>query len=104
MKRALAIAVVLLVAVVGASVSCYVRDKHLEAAFNRITVGMAEQQIVSVMGKPESIGKCGALGGIPAGCSKEYLYPSSNPFALVTWAVFVDANGHVLNKCQYASP
>jgi hypothetical protein len=104
MKRASAIALVVLVAVLGTTLSCYVRNRNLERTFDRVTVGMAEQQIVTVMGKPDSIGKCGELGGIPPGCSKEYLYSSSNPFTLVTWAVFLDANGHVLHKYQYASP
>ena len=104
MKRASAIALVVLVAAVGTGLSCYVRNRNLEHAFDRVTVGMAEQQIVTVMGKPDSIGKCGELGGIPPGCSKEYLYASSNPFTLGTWAVFVDANGHVLDKYQHSSP
>jgi hypothetical protein len=104
MKRASAIALLVVVAAIGTALSCYVRNRNLERAFDRVTVGMAEQQIVTVMGKPDSIGKCGELGGIPPGCSKEYLYSSSNPLTLVTWAVFVDANGHVLDKYQYSSP
>jgi hypothetical protein len=55
MKRASAIALVVLVAVLGTTLSCYVRN--LERAFDRVSVGMAEQQIVTVMGKPDSIGK-----------------------------------------------
>jgi|HubBroStandDraft_4_1064222.scaffolds.fasta_scaffold1716447_2 outer membrane protein assembly factor BamE (lipoprotein component of BamABCDE complex) len=57
MKRASAIALVVLVAVLGTTLSCYVRNRNLERAFDRVSVGMAEQQIVTVMGKPDSIGK-----------------------------------------------
>ena len=57
MKRASAIALVVLVAVLGTALSCYVRNRNLERAFDRVSVGMAEQQIVTVMGKPDSIGK-----------------------------------------------
>jgi hypothetical protein len=104
MKRISVIASVVLVAAVGTVLYCYVRTRNLERTFDKVTVGMAAQQVVTVMGKPDSIGKCGELGGIPANCSKEYLYSSPNPFTIVTWAIFVDANGRVVDKYQYSSP
>jgi hypothetical protein len=103
MKLGPALASVAVVAVVAASVSCYVRDRRLERGFDKIRIGMPEQEIVAAMGKPSSTGKCGRLGGFPEGCSKEYLYSTPYPVPW-TWAVFVDAHGQVIEKYVYQSP
>jgi hypothetical protein len=89
---------------VAALLFCYFRDRKLERGFDRITTGMTEQQIVAVMGKPSSTGKCGELGGFPDGCSKEYLYNTPYPFVPVTWAIFIDVRGYVIDKYEYQSP
>jgi hypothetical protein len=104
MKLGPALASVALAVVVAASVSCYIRDRKLEGGFNKITIGIPEQQIVAVMGKPYSTGTCGRLGGFPKGCSKEYLYNTPYPLVPWTWAIFVDAHGQVIDKYVYQSP
>lgn len=78
-------------------------DLKLEHRFDRVSNGMNEQEVQSLMGKPDSIGKCGELGGYPDGCSKEYLYDPRLP-VIETWAVFFDSRGLVLDKYRYMSP
>jgi hypothetical protein len=103
-KLGTAIASTALLAAVAASASCYMQDRKLERGFNKITIGMPEQQIVALMGKPYSTGTCGRLGGFPKGCSKEYLYSTPYPIVPWTWAIFVDAHGRVIDKYVYQSP
>jgi len=104
-KRFSVIASAVLVATLGSGLSCYVRDRIIDRRFDGIRAGMSEQQIIQKMGKPDSIGACGKIGGgFAAGCAKEYLYSGSNPLNLTTWAVFVDVNGRILDKYQYSSP
>src|SRR6516165_5459124 len=100
MKPGTAIGSIALLVAVATSFSCYLRDTKLERGFDKISNGMTEQQVVAVMGKPSSTGKCGRIGGFPAGCSKEYLYNTPYPLVPVTWAVFVDGNGHVIDKYE----
>jgi len=104
MKPGLALVSVALVGVVAASVSCYGRDRRLTRGFDKIRVGTPEQEIVAAMGKPSSTGNCGRLGGFPERCSKEYLYNTPYPIVPVTWAIFVDAHGQVMEKYVYQSP
>jgi hypothetical protein len=78
-------------------------DLRLEHQFHRVASGMDEQQVLSVMGKPDTVGKCGKLGGFPNGCDHEYLYDEMLP-TITTWAVFFDAQGRVIDKYEYQSP
>jgi hypothetical protein len=78
-------------------------DIRLERHFNRVASGMSEEQILSVMGKPDSIGKCGELGGVPDGCYREYFYKPMLP-TISTWAVFFDSQGRAVGKYEYESP
>ena len=78
-------------------------DVRLERHFDRIASGMSEEQILSVMGNPDSIGKCGELGGVPDGCYREYLYKPMLP-TISTWAVFFDSQGRAVGKYKYQSP
>ena len=80
----------------------YSYDTRLERKFDRITTGMNEEQVLSVMGKPYSVGKCGELGGVPDGCYREDFY---KPLLTVsTLAVFFDSKGQVVGKYDYESP
>jgi hypothetical protein len=81
----------------------YFYDYRLEQDFGRLSNGMSEQEVQSLMGKPDSVGKCGELGGYPDGCSKEYLYNPRLP-VIENWAVFFDSRGLVLDKYDYISP
>ncbi len=64
---------------------------------------MEQQQVQSVLGKPDTIGPCGQLGGVPDGCAKEYLYYAKLP-TITTWAVFFNEQGRVVDKYRYESP
>jgi hypothetical protein len=81
----------------------YVYDARLEDHFAQVSSGMNEQQVLSAMGKPDTVGKCGKLGGIPDGCNREFLYDPMLP-TITTWAVFFDPHGRVLGKYVYQSP
>jgi hypothetical protein len=83
--------------------SCYVHDTRLEHRFGTVTQGMHEQEVLSLLGKPDRSGPCGQLGGFPAGCSREYLYGAKLP-TITTWAVFFDERGTVLDTYRYESP
>lgn len=83
--------------------SCYLRDSILEHRFERVTKGMEQQQVRSVLGEPDRIGPCGELGGVPKGCAREYLYYAKLP-TITTWAVFLDEHGTVLDTYRYESP
>ena len=82
----------------------YSYDTRLKRHFDGIANGMSEQQVLSVIGKPDSIGKCGEFGRgvVPHGCNREYLF---KPLLDVgTWAVFFDSKGQVVGKYKYESP
>jgi hypothetical protein len=81
----------------------YFYDSRLEHNFERVSKGMTQQEVRSVMGKPDTVGKCGELGGYPEGYSNEYLYKPMIP-AIETWAFFFDSQGRVLDKYEYQSP
>jgi hypothetical protein len=83
--------------------SCYLHDSLLEQRFERVTQGMEQQQVRSVLGKPDSVGPCGKLGGVPDGCVLEYLYYAKLP-TITTWAVFFNEHGTVLDTYRYQSP
>jgi hypothetical protein len=83
--------------------SCYLHDSILERRFEKVARGMGQQQVRSVLGKPDSVGPCGELGGIPDGCAREYLYYAKLP-TITTWAVFFNEQGTVLDKYRYESP
>jgi hypothetical protein len=65
---------------------------------------MTKEQVLAVMGVPNSIGACGELGAgaIPAGCSREYFYNAR--LDISTLAIFFDSNGRVVGKFDYESP
>jgi hypothetical protein len=81
----------------------YHHDSRIEQGFSRITSGMDEREVIAMMGKPHTVGKCGELGGAPGGCTREYLYPAKLSIA-TTWAIFFDAQGRVIDKDEYQSP
>jgi hypothetical protein len=62
-KLVRAIASIVLLATLGAGISCYVRDRVMNRRFDRVGAGMLEQQIIPLMGKPDRVGACGELGG-----------------------------------------
>jgi len=80
---------------------CY--DVRLERHFDQIVSEMDEQQVLSIMGRPDSIGRCGELGGVPGGCYREYLYEPELP-TISTWAVFFNERGRLVGKYKYQSP
>ena len=82
---------------------CYLHDSIPEHRFEKVTQGMEQQQVRSVLSKPDTIGLCGELGGVPDGCAKEYLYYAKLP-TIATWAVFFNEQGRVLDKYRYESP
>jgi len=78
-------------------------DTRLRRQFGQVTTGMSEEQALSVMGKPYSVGKCGEVGHVPAnGCYPEYLYKPL--LTISTLAVFFDSKGRVVGKYDYESP
>ena len=83
--------------------SCYLHDSLLEQRFERVTQGMTQKQVRSVLGKPDSVGPCGKLGGVPDGCVLEDLYYAKLP-TITTWAVFFNEHGAVLDTYRYQSP
>jgi hypothetical protein len=93
----------ILALVIGWLVYGYFYDERLEHKFDRVLSGMTEHQVLSVMGKPDNVGKCGELGGIPDGCYQEYLYDEMLP-TITTWAVFFNTQGRVIGKYEYQSP
>jgi hypothetical protein len=97
------IAVTFLTVVIAWFIFGYFYDFRLEHNYDWVSKGMSEQEVQSLMGKPDSIGKCGKLGGYPDGCSKEYLYNPRLPM-IENWAIFIDAKGVVLDKYDYISP
>jgi len=64
---------------------------------------MSEREVISIMGRPKTVDKCGELGGAPGGCTWEYLHPAKLTIA-ETFAVFFDAHGRVIDKYNYESP
>jgi hypothetical protein len=81
----------------------YFYDERLERHFDQITLGLNEQQVIAKMGKPDSIGACGELGGHPDACDREYLYGDRLP-TIRTRAVFFDVRGQAIGKYTYDSP
>jgi hypothetical protein len=78
------------------------RDRWINHRYNRVSEGMTQQQVVSVMGRPDRTGPCGELGGSPDGCVFEYLYfPRS--LTITAWAVFFDKSGNVVGRYYYVS-
>jgi hypothetical protein len=102
MKRFLLIVCAMLLIPFSVSLFCFVRDRALERNFKRVFVGMTEQQVKDLMGRPSEIEACDSLGGSPKGCVKEYRYnpPYPVPYA---WVVFIDSAGQVIDKSRYAS-
>jgi hypothetical protein len=96
----------IVIAVIAGWFSCHLRSDRIEAGFTKTTNGNTEQQVITVMGRPSKVGKCGQLmptSNFPAHCSKEYLY--NDPFLLPqNWAIWFDENGRVVDKYYYSSP
>ena len=96
------VAVALLI--VGAAwADCAVRDRSLARNFEKVSVGMTEEQVRATMGKPTAVEACGSLGGSPKNCSKEYRYKIPYPLLPYAWVVFFDFTGHAIDKYVFAS-
>jgi len=95
------IAVVLLL--LSLIATCYIHDNVLERRYEKVRQGMREQEVLQILSKPDRTGRCGELGGIPDGCSREYLYNAWLP-TITTWAVFFTERGTVLETYRYESP
>jgi hypothetical protein len=102
-RSAIFTAIVLPTLVIAWYIHGHYYDLKLERNYGLVSKGMSEREVRSVMGKPDWMGKCGELGGFPDGCSREYMYqPSLSLFG--TYAIFIDAQGSVLDKYKYYSP
>ena len=102
-RSAAFLAISIITVVIAWFIYGYFYDLRLKHNFDRVSKGMSEQEVQAVMDKPDSIGKCGKLGGYPDGCSKEYLYNPRLP-VIENWAIFFDSKGVVLDKYDYISP
>jgi hypothetical protein len=93
-----------LTAVILVVMAAHFHDVRLKRSFHQIVKGMSKEQVLSSMGEPISIGKCGELGRavVPNGCHEEYDYKPL--FDIATFAVFIDSKGRVVGKWDYASP
>jgi hypothetical protein len=83
--------------------SCYVHDSMLERKFPRVSKGMTEQQVVSILGRPDDVGRCGEFGGIVERCAQEYVYHPRQFYNIVEWVVFLDEQGIVVDTYKYMS-
>jgi hypothetical protein len=102
MKGLIKVVTVALLIVGAAWAYCAVRDRSLARNFEKVSVGMPEEQVQVTMGKPTAIEACGSLGGSPKNCSKEYRYNTPYPVPYA-WVVFIDSTGHVIDKDLFAS-
>lgn len=99
----LILAVSIVTATLARALYGHLYDVSLEHHFGQIAHGMNEARVTSIMGRPDSIGKCGELGGMPDNCYREYLYEPKLP-TFSTWAVFFDSEGRSVGKYEYQSP
>jgi hypothetical protein len=81
---------------------CAVRDRNLSRDFELVSVGMTEDQVRKVMGKPSVIEACGRLGGAPKECAQEFRFNTPYPVPYA-WVVFIDSTGRAIGKDWYAS-
>jgi hypothetical protein len=98
----LAIALFLIVAITLS----IARQHRLEKSFEQWKIGTFEAVVVTQLGKPWKIVKCGELfgGDVHEHCAKEYLYAS--PYAPLKpeyWALRFDENGRMIEKYHYVS-
>lgn len=83
------------------------RQHRLSTGFEKAKNGTSEAEIMTKLGKPWKIGKCGQMfgGDITQSCTKEYLYAS--PYAPIVpeyWALRFDIKGQLIEKYRYVSP
>ena len=78
-------------------------DAVLERRFERINIGMTEQQVLAVLGRPDADEPCGKLGGFPQNCLHELRYEPKIP-TITSYVVFIDGHGVVADKYVYQSP
>jgi hypothetical protein len=83
--------------------ACYFHDSILERRFQRVTEGMSEPEVLSVLGKPSRIEPCRGVVGYPHHCSREYLYFGYMP-SITSWGVRLNERGAVVGKYRYESP
>lgn len=82
----------------------YLHHLRLTSSFARVEHGTSQAEVVSALGEPSSVSRCGSWSGSPAvGCSKEFAYLSILAFTDV-WVVSFDANDKAVQKHRYRSP
>ena len=103
LRSILTAALVLIVAAVILIFWVNHEDRLLRWQFQQIANGMTKEQVLFVMGKPDSIGRCGELGAlVPSGCVQEYFYKPK--LTVSTLAVFFNSQERVVGKYDYESP
>ena len=104
LRSIFAAALVLLLAIFILILWANHNERLLRRHFHQIANGMTKEQVLTVMGVPDSIGKCGELGTgvVPRGCDREYFYKPG--LDIGTLAVFFDSRGRVAGKYDYESP
>ena len=99
-----------LIALVPASLVSFgiVRESSLGADFERVSVGMSEQQVIRVMGRLGWTERCpsGPLTDPCLGrCVEAYVYPSSfAPLIPEYWVIWFDSDKRVVGKLDCQSP
>jgi hypothetical protein len=81
-----------------------IQHLRLKSGFSGIEHGTSQAEVVQALGEPNSVVKCGSLGGPPPlDCVKEFSYLSILAFTDV-WVVSFDANDKAVRKLRYRSP
>jgi hypothetical protein len=85
---------------------CHARTTQLNAAFNTVAIGDAEDDVVAKMGRPHrTIEGCGYYHGRPAaGCAQEFVY--FPPWTIVdeAWSVSFNESKVVISTAHFVSP
>ena len=104
LRSIFAAALVLVLAIIVLILWANHNNRLLRRHFDQVANGMTKEQVLTLMGVPDSIGKCGELGSgvVPRGCDREYFYKPL--LDIGTLAVFFDSKGRVVGKYDYVSP
>ena len=103
-KKYLALAVPVLAAWTA---SCVIRDRTLDEAFAKISVGMSETDVDRILEPPRQVTDCTGMF-VPyerSECTEAYIYASTwaplNPYYPVVW---FGKDKHVIDKYAFSSP
>lgn len=86
---------------------CTVRDKLLQAHFERVSSGMSVEQVIRIMGLPSWDDRCGAKmrTGLPHPCKREIGYSETlAPLMPRYYLIWFGDDGRVIDTAPITSP